>query len=57
MESNQLNFREFEEEIRTVMFVQDDGKVFLTSLRQQVIAHHAEQRVSKPQSLSRPFLG
>ena len=57
MESNQLNFRELEQEIRTAMSVQDDGKVFLTSLRQQVIAHHVEQRVSRPPSLSHPFFG
>jgi hypothetical protein len=57
MESNQLNFGEFEEEIRTAMSVPDDGKVFITNLRHQVIAHHAEQRVSRLPSLSRPFLG
>ena len=52
MESNQLNFGEFEEEVRAAMSVPDDGKVFINNLRHQVISHHAEQRVSRLPSLS-----
>ena len=57
MESNQLNFGEFEEEVRAAMSVPDDGKVFLNNLRHQVISHNAEQWASKLPSLSRPFFG
>jgi hypothetical protein len=57
MESNRLNFREFEEEVRAAMAVPEDGKAFLDSLRHQVIAHQTEQRARKLSSFSRPFLG
>jgi hypothetical protein len=54
MELNQLNFREFEEEIRAAMSVPDDGREFSNSLRHQVIAHYAEQQASSLASSSRP---
>ena len=57
MESNQLNFGEFEEEVRAAMSVPDDGKVFINNLRHQVISHNAEQWASKLPSLSRPSFG
>jgi hypothetical protein len=58
METNQLNFGEFEDEVRAAMAVSiaDDGMAFLNGLRQQVLAHNADRKENRSSS-ARPFLG
>lgn len=47
MESNQMNFTAFEQEIRAAMTVAETDRKFISDLRRQVMAHLADENAKK----------